>query len=283
MYKINNYQEYMIYLNNWLQSQGEMTYMDIVDMLKSNALTERFGLTIYDVEKDIKALSSNNVKGVPILSLQGGTSGKVKDINYNSLLEEWVKCSNKLTDRKIKDLIKANRLNVSPADVAADMREYIAKKQNIALSIMPMKRNQNNTDTAIAKYKPIKAETVHKKTIDCDLEMINGVCSLLKNYPRLIEEERKLKNALADIFPGKKMEVNLLSELVENGILEEIKRVEILDGIMCSKYASILEDCYGTSNEIAVKMVLVWFHGYGGLICNKKIRIDSEFFIGGRK
>lgn len=280
MYEINDYQDYMIFLNNRLYSNGGMTDQNIIDMLKSNALTERFGITIYDVKKDIRTLSSFEEKSELLISLQGGTPGKVKSKPYATMIAEWAKITNRLTIKKMNDLIKTNRLNVSAADVAADIREYIANKKSNTASVLPMTKSNpivhNNIAATSVNNKPIKAstkvESSQKKSVVYDTEMVNDVRRLLEKYPDLVEDAKKVRSALADIFPGKKMEVNLLSELVENGILHEIKKADILDGVMCNKYASILEDNFGTASEVAIKIVLVWFHGYGRLICNKKIR-----------
>lgn len=132
MYEINDYQDYIAFLSKWRYLHGGMTEQAIVEMLRSNDLTERFGITISDVKKDISSLSTTNFKGVPIMTLQGGTPGRIKGKQYEFLLAEWAKNSYRLTVKKMEDLIQSNHLNVSVADVVADIREYNANRQNKA-------------------------------------------------------------------------------------------------------------------------------------------------------
>ena len=55
-YEVNNYQEYMVYLSSYKYTNGNMTDQVIRDFLMRNALTERFGITIYEVRKDLDAM-----------------------------------------------------------------------------------------------------------------------------------------------------------------------------------------------------------------------------------
>ena len=94
---------------------------------------------------------------------------------------------------------------------------------------------------------------------------------MLKEYPDIVENSRRLKAAIADVLPGKKKEVNLLGMLAEENIIRAIETKNSLDQVLRDRFASILEEEYGTSMELARRMVLIWFHAYGRLILNKTI------------
>ena len=109
-YKINNYHDYISFLKTYKHLLN--TDQAIHDMLKDSRLKDRFGITIHDVKKDLRSLSEKEVQGAPIMSLQGGVAGKIKDsISYDFLIAEWAKNQHKLTVKKLEDLIFSNHLN----------------------------------------------------------------------------------------------------------------------------------------------------------------------------
>ena len=57
-YKINDYQQYIAYLHNVWLTNGEMTNSDIINFIKENDLTNRFGINGVDktVAKKITSL-----------------------------------------------------------------------------------------------------------------------------------------------------------------------------------------------------------------------------------
>lgn len=95
----------------------------------------------------------------------------------------------------------------------------------------------------------------------------------IMDYPDIICNQWRIRNVLADVIPDKKMHINLLGQLAEFGILDDINCTDSLDYILCNKYVSVLEQNYGTSREIAQRMVLIWFHGYGRLVLRKTVEM----------
>lgn len=104
-----------------------------------------------------------------------------------------------------------------------------------------------------------------------DKKIVVVLRDMLKGYPDIVENSRQLKAAIADVLPGKKKEVNLLGMLAEENIIQAIETKNSLDQVLCDRFASILEEEYGTSVELARRMVLIWFHAYGRLVLNKNI------------
>lgn len=136
VYEVNNYQEYMTYLSNYKYTNGNMSDQAIWDFLRRNALTERFGITIYEVRKDLNDMvRSTTVNGMLAMTLQGGVPGKAKGkARYEFLVSEWAKIQHKLTVKHLEDLIQSNHLNsmgLSAADVVADIRELNGTKGKI--------------------------------------------------------------------------------------------------------------------------------------------------------
>ena len=104
-----------------------------------------------------------------------------------------------------------------------------------------------------------------------DKRVILVLRDMLRKYPNIVENNRRLKAAIADILPGRRREVNLLGMLAEENIVRAIETKNSLDQVLCDRFASVLEEEYGTSMELARRMVLIWFHAYGRLILNKNI------------
>ncbi len=190
MYEINDYQDYIAFLSKWRYLHGGMTEQAIVEMLRSNALTERFGITISDVKKDISSLPTTNFKDVPIMTLQGGTPGKIKDKQYEFLLAEWAKNSYRLTVKKMEDLIQSNHLNVSVADVVADIREYNANRQNKAMGTVQQSTYMVHKNASTTKGKVDSKVSVNK------IEDIDEYIKRLKDFSVKLKDRAFLDSSI---------------------------------------------------------------------------------------
>lgn len=64
---------------------------------------------------------------------------------------------------------------------------------------------------------------------ESDYQYISKINAVLSKYPELMSSSRRMTGVLADILPGKSLEVNLLSFLIERGIFASIKESKLMD------------------------------------------------------
>ena len=298
--KVKGYNDYLKLLENAIVQNGkkELQASQIDDFIRINNLNADWGIVSSEVKKDMatilkkyQSLVSNAPKPTspPRKPSSGYNSGRsnssvgkqVKSYDaYMRLLEEAMLKNSKveLSDAQIYQFLSANKLDsdwgITSVEIRKDMKTISAKfarqeradalrqKHSVATS------EQKDVNTASNAHRNEKKKS---GLTEEDKNIVVLLKDMLKAYPDIVEDRRRLKSAIADILPGKKKEVNLLGTLAEENIIQAIKNKNSLDQVLCDRFASILEENYGTSMELARRMVLVWFHAYGRLILNKTI------------
>lgn len=298
--KVKGYNDYLKLLEIAIVQNGnkELQASQIDDFIRINNLNADWGIVSSEVKKDMATILKKYQSPVrnapkptspPQRPSSGYNSGKsnssvgkqVKSYDaYMRLLEEAMLKNSKveLPDAQIYQFLSANKLDsdwgITLVEIRKDMKTISAKfaRQERAEALRqkhsattPEHKNINTASNAHRNEKKKSGLTEEDKNIVVLLK------DMLKAYPDIVDDRRRLKSAIADILPGKKKEVNLLGTLAEENIIQAIKNKNSLDQVLCNRFASILEENYGTSMELAQRMVLVWFHAYGRLILNKTI------------
>lgn len=297
--KVKGYSDYLKLLESAIVQNGkkELQASQIDDFIRINSLNVDWGIVSSEVKKDMATIMKKYQSPIssapkPITPPQkpgGGYNGgrnssvgkQVKSYDaYMRLLEEAMLKNSKaeLSDAQIYQFLSVNKLDsdwgITSVEIRKDMKTISAKFAR-----------QERTDalrqkhsTAAAEQKNVnRASDAHRNEkkksglTEEDKNIVVLLRDMLKNYPDIVEDRRRLKSAIADILPGKKKEVNLLGTLAEENIIQAIRNKSALDQVLCDRFASILEENYGTSMDLARRMVLVWFHAYGRLILNKTI------------
>lgn len=229
IYEINDYPQYITYLQRILHANGGMSDQEINAFLIRNDLTKRFDITSIDVKKDLQMLSSGMNTG-SIMTIQGGRAGKARGVEvYEFLIKEWSKNPYKLSVKKMEDLIKSNKLSkygITVADVAADIRDRIAgggSNNSVPKKTSSKKTSQHTqspttivkkTITTINEYEAILLKYVGKHGdrayLDVNIEMLNkeyGLSQISKTYIDdvrmdciLIKSKQKPSSTLAKSF-----------------------------------------------------------------------------------
>ena len=122
---INGYQDYMTVLEELYRKNGSkgLSRMQIQEFLNKHNLPKRFGISVYDVEQDIRKIMEKNGNRKPINTYQ----------DYMDTLETVYRDSGKymLNRSEIQDFLNKydlpKRFGISIYDVEQDLRQ-IAKK-----------------------------------------------------------------------------------------------------------------------------------------------------------
>lgn len=148
----------------------------------------------------------------------------------------------------------------------------ITKKQKHEPSIpedaKPAQSDKVQDDAAPEKKAPLKRWAVKQKKqtpkpgmMDLlskeDRNFVSVMTDGLVNHKEVLSEKRKLKGLLFDLFPQQRMEVNVLVQLYEQGILEEFQNSGMNDQMVYRITKKVCSE-YGTSEEAAKRMSLVW-------------------------
>lgn len=332
--------EYIFLVSEWAKRVPPLTDKKIENLLQSNKLDKKYGITVADVRQDIADYLKNNPSVISHANNNGSNnknnvasnnksyvspnplsnvvnnhkrvdaSRRFTSSNYLFLLDEWIKLGSKLTDKKIHDLIISNKLDVTYGLTVGDVKRDIQnrkttnsgssqKQPNVAkqpvkpnnttvrqnnnatntpaVSKAPNSKNGNGNENTVANNAPVRTQAGYSRKISHltsdDKLIASCIKETIMDYPDIICNQWRIRNVLADVIPDKKMHINLLGQLAEFGILDDINGTDSLDYILCNKYVSVLEQNYGTSREIAQRMVLIWFHGYGRLVLRKTVEM----------
>lgn len=291
--KVKTYEEYIRKLDSTIVANGgqSLSYNQINDFIKYNHLKIDWNIEPADVIKDMKPIVEryNRIVNSRVMNNQAKKPDRkmVKSYaQYMRLLETEIsnKVPSLLSDFQLRMFIRKNQLDkdwgITLQDVKKDIQSLknqnnatIQKSSSDAESI----RNNSLSHTREKKNDINRISSDTRKYVSGltreDKAVAVQIKKLILRYPELVEDKGKLKNALADIMPEKKQQVNLLRRLIDGGILSDIDNNYELNDILCNKYVSILYSDYGTSEEIAKRMTLIWFHSYGRMIKNKNITV----------
>lgn len=299
--KVKNYSDYIKLLDSFIVHNGkkELSAVQINEFIRVNNLYSDWGIVLTEVKKDMATIlgryktpvgnapkPSNSASGqYPARNINGNNSSARKKIKsyvaYMQLLEIAMLNNGKkeLNDVMVAQFLSVNKLDsewgISAVEIRKDMKTIASKFGRQARTDTLKTKytssastpNTGKTSKPIALAKPKKQSRLN----DDDKKIVTLLRDVLRNYPDIIQDSRRLRGAIADILPEKKREVNLLGTLIEKNIITVIKTNNSLDTVLCDRFACILEEEYGTSMELARRMVLICFHAYGGLILDRII------------
>lgn len=298
--KVKGYNEYLRFLENAIvqNEKRELQASQIDDFIRMNNLESDWGIVSSEVKKDMATIMkkyqspvSNAPKPSPTTRQPSGGYNKGRSNSsvgkqirsydiYMRLLEEAMLKNSKaeLSDVQIYQFLSANKLDsewgITSVEIRKDMKTITAKfARQERTDVLRQKHSTVVTEQKNVSISSNAHRNEKKKSglTEEDKKIVVLLRDMLKDYPDIVEDRRRLKSAIADVLLGEKKEVNLLGTLVEENIIQAIRNKNSLDQVLCDRFASVLEENYGTSMELARRMVLVWFHAYGRLILNKTI------------
>lgn len=193
--------------------------------------------------------------------------------------KEWKHSFKKSPGRLRKKIVKKSRKGQNKGQTAEENPVTIeitgfllAEKEGFEPSIKegakPAKSDKVRDDAAPEKNAPLKRRAAKQKKqtpkpgmIDLlskeDRSFVSVMTDGLVNHKEVLSEKRKLKGLLFDLFPQQRMEVNVLVQLYEQGILEEFQNSGMSDQMVYRITKKVCSE-YGTSEEAAKRMSIVW-------------------------
>lgn len=97
---------------------------------------------------------------------------------------------------------------------------------------------------------------------------------MLRDYPDAVSDKKVFVGLLKDLFPGKPMQINLISTTYGLGIASEIAGVAQINNAFAFRFVKRLVDEYGVSRMNADWAVSVWCVCYGQRLLHKPCAIQ---------
>ena len=99
---------------------------------------------------------------------------------------------------------------------------------------------------------------------------------MLQKYPNCVEDKKIFAAYMKDLFPGEKLMTNVLTSLLELGIIEDINLSTELNAPFSYRYTKNLMDNYGYSEENAGNAVFLMCVCYGEAVLGKTCTLQPQ-------
>ena len=120
-----------------------------------------------------------------------------------------------------------------------------------------------NTVAPVKKTSPPVVELAKAPVRDIDDMMLSAITAALQARPEFLKDRQRLTSVLKDVCPEKKREINILLQAYDLGIVEEIRKLKVIDSVFISRFTNKMVNDFGTSEVLAEAMVLLWCFSYG--------------------
>ncbi len=258
----------------------------IDDFIRRNCLDKDWNILRFDVRLDmysilirLKKSLGNEKHNKTNTMISNHTKAKRKKVasynEYIKLLENEVRLANggRLTSEEINEFICKNELksdwNINYEDVNEDLNT-IYKKESEYQNV------NSNDDTNSIKNEKSNTRGLHEnqtismldKMSSDDLKIAEMIHESLVRYPDIGEDAKRWRFILTDVLIKRNLEINLLSILVEEGIIKAIDQADTIE-IIHGRFVDMLNSDYGIDSSVACRMVQIWIYGYGILYLKK--------------
>lgn len=182
---------------------------------------------------------------------------KVKTFyEYLHLLENEVikNDGNPLSDTQVNRFISVYNLgvdwNITLADVKADLKEYY-QKWLLSLLQKRARSNQSSMNQMNSKNgRPVLTQN--------DRSVSDQIRNRIRSGPDITRDRRRMVSLVADLLANQRLEKNILTILLQEGILNALEDQFVQERDIVGRYRSILQNYYGMTDEIAERMVRIW-------------------------
>ena len=104
------------------------------------------------------------------------------------------------------------------------------------------------------------AEVINNSSIDSSFG--KALSERTNRYMHLANEYSKFRGILLDLLPEYKREVNVLSQLLSVGIVEDLKKERQVNQFLASRYIKKMSNDYGYDEALIKEIVNVWCKVY---------------------
>ncbi len=86
---------------------------------------------------------------------------------------------------------------------------------------------------------------------------------IIKDYPDVLSDRRKLQALLSDFFPEERLKRNILLMVYDDGVVEKIRTLAQLDDVSLHRFVKSVGEDYGIQPQNAEAAILAWAGALG--------------------
>ena len=259
-------------------AQTGLSDHEITQFIKSKSFLKQYNIEIEDVRIHLERLV--NGTWMPLIA----TPSKQFQTNraYQNALRLRIQANSKepLSDTSIKVLIKRGGFDKSCGlDVETVRQDMYSLPNKYNVLVL---RGGNTRPVPNVQASPAKTTAEPKKTppgssgntvVTAPITkkfndaMRSALSASLKGHLDLIADRHRVSGLLKDIFPEHRREVNILLQIYDLGIIDELQRQKEINQLFVQRFIGRSVNEYGTSENLAESMVLLWCFCFGHDCC----------------
>lgn len=249
---------YVFLIGEWAKNPN-LTEQKLAGLIMANHFDRKYGITVADVIADIKAYKANPDTITKSVYRQVGNKPIVhKDIsetipivkifkNRSEYVAGLTKYSQQykdssFLDENIEKFAKENGISISTDHILS-----------IRMDLLQLQMNKRPSSPLYLSYiVEMKVDSGFRKALS----------ERVISYMHFANEYMKFRGVLLDLLPEYKREVNMLSQLLSIGIVEDLRREKAVDAFFVNRYIKRMSEDYGYDEVLISEIVNVWCEEY---------------------
>lgn len=249
---------YIFLIGEWSRNPN-LTEKKLAGLIQSNHFDIKYGLTVADVVADIKAYKNNpaSVKNSNKQNNRNSTVDVTRPVSQNNVHRVF-SCRKEYAN----GLADYNQTYKDSAFLDSNIEKF-AKENGIAISadhilsirmdLLQLQMGKRPSSSLYLSYiEDVKVDSGFSKDFK----------SRTTKYLYLAGEHTKFRGVLLDLLPEYKREVNMLSQLLSIGIVDDLQRERKADSFLISRYIKRMSDDYGYDEILISEIVNMWCEAY---------------------
>lgn len=262
--KVSNDRGYIFLIGEWSKN-ANLTEKKLADLIKSNHFDIKYGLTVADVLADIKAYKNNptSVINNHKKNNRNATVNTIKPVSPNNTYRVFM--SRKEYAQGLADY---NQTYKDSAFLDGNIEKF-AKKNGITLSkdhILAIRMDL--LQLQMGKRPNSSLYLSYIEDVNVDSSFCKDFKLRVTRYLYIANEYTKFRGVLLDLLPEYKREVNMLSQLLSIGIVDDLQREKKADSFLISRYIKRMSDDYGYDEILISEIVNMWCDEYTQYLTN---------------
>lgn len=87
--------------------------------------------------------------------------------------------------------------------------------------------------------------------------------SVINQYPEYVQDGKKLKSLLSDLYPSESLYVSILCSMLDDGVVDEIKGKDVIDKLTFTNLSSQIEAKHGYAQKYIDGCLSIWANAFG--------------------
>lgn len=262
--KASNDRGYIFLIGEWSKN-ANLTEKKLAGLIQSNHFDIKYGVTVADVVADIKAYKNNptSVTNNHKQNNRNATVNTIKPVSPNNTNKVF-----KSRKEYAKGLADYNQRYKDSAFLDGNIEKF-AKENGITLSTDHiLEIRMDLLQLQMGKRPNSSLYLSYIEDVKVDSSFCKDFKLRITRYLYLANEYTKFRGVLLDLLPEYKREINMLSQLLSIGIVDDLQREKKADSFLISRYIKRMSDDYGYDEILISEIVNMWCDEYTQYLTN---------------